>query len=673
MRHFRVIGALAATAVATTLFGAIDHAVPTTSSGAVAIDYANLVDDRSVKVQSALDVAAKRRELVQFVWGSAGFPATKLPVVERNVTSPIGAVEHLQRVHRLRFSMENGEKNLAYHLMPKRQNNRAVIVHQGHACTLDEVGPGNDGVRQTINTLLADGFDVVGMFMPHYTPEDCRAGALHDDMFGSLPDGSPMKFFLEPVALTLNYLKALKPAYRDYSMTGLSGGGWTTTVYSAIDPTISRSVPVAGSVPLYLRPQSRLAGDAEQVLPDFYRIAGYLDLYVLGATGEGRKHVQVLNRRDQCCFGQHQHPAGVEAWEPDIRYYETQVRTAVAGIGPGSFRLEIDEPAAYHMISEHAANLIVREINGALPAVGAASTTDAFVRGASGTIWHRSPGGWSDTGIATAGVPAVLEHSPNRFDLFFRDAGNRLQHALLSDSGWVVEPMGGTTIADPVAVSVGQGRWDVVAVGSDHRLYHHSWRPGWTFIGFGRMSEVALAFGAPALVTSGGGRLHAFFRGADRRIHHLRWNGSFPWVLEPVSTGPVMDLPTAAVTEAASVPTLRVYSRSPESRLTEMSQREGSAWTWVSVSRASDSLATTVAGSPDAAVSSGTVTVHQRTSSGSMAAFTLSLTGWRFTDVGGAITDSPTAVPGGVWARGRAGDLQLFDGTSWTSKGGVLQ
>ena len=76
MKHSRVIAALAATAVATTLFGAIDHAVPTTSSGAVAIDYANLVDDRSVKVQSAFDVAAKRRELVQFVWGSAGFPET---------------------------------------------------------------------------------------------------------------------------------------------------------------------------------------------------------------------------------------------------------------------------------------------------------------------------------------------------------------------------------------------------------------------------------------------------------------------------------------------------------------------------------------------------------------------------------------------------------------------
>lgn len=59
---------------------------------------------------------------------------------------------------------------------------------------------------------------------------------------GSVATGSPIKFFLEPTAETLNYLKA--QGYADFAMTGLSGGGWTTMLYSAIDPTIRQSFPV---------------------------------------------------------------------------------------------------------------------------------------------------------------------------------------------------------------------------------------------------------------------------------------------------------------------------------------------------------------------------------------------------------------------------------------------
>ena len=41
--------------------------------------------------------------------------------------------------------------------------------------------------------------------------------------------------------------------FKRYSMIGLSGGGWTTVVYAAIDERISDSFSVAGSIPFYLR------------------------------------------------------------------------------------------------------------------------------------------------------------------------------------------------------------------------------------------------------------------------------------------------------------------------------------------------------------------------------------------------------------------------------------
>ena len=102
-------------------------------------------------------------------------------------------------------------------------------------------------------------------------------------------------------------------------------------------------------------------GDKEQFLDEFYRVAGYPDLYLLGADQAGRKQVQILNRRDDCCFGEAQHDAGRSgaAYEPAIRVYEKVVQQAV---GPKRFRLVIDESAPRHMISEEAVRIMLREM-----------------------------------------------------------------------------------------------------------------------------------------------------------------------------------------------------------------------------------------------------------------------------------------------------------------------
>lgn len=88
----------------------------------------------------------------------------------------------------------------------------------------------------------------------------------------------PLRYFLEPAYLTMNYAKAqgygdvctrpldalpcrarptacpplLTPA-RGTDMAGLSGGGWSTTFASAIDKRIKGSFPIAGSVPCAMR------------------------------------------------------------------------------------------------------------------------------------------------------------------------------------------------------------------------------------------------------------------------------------------------------------------------------------------------------------------------------------------------------------------------------------
>jgi hypothetical protein len=57
-----------------------------------------------------------------------------------------------------------------------------------------------------------------------------------------------LQFFITPVVSVVDWLRAL--GYRDISMGGLSGGGWTTVVAAALEPRIKRSFPVAGTKPI---------------------------------------------------------------------------------------------------------------------------------------------------------------------------------------------------------------------------------------------------------------------------------------------------------------------------------------------------------------------------------------------------------------------------------------
>jgi hypothetical protein len=178
----------------------------------------------------------------------------------------------------------------------------------------------------------------------------------HDQMRYLEPlmeQGNPIKLFLEPVVVALNYADLLG-IYERYHMVGLSGGGWTTTLYAALDPRIAHSYPVAGTLPNYLR-DGALGdwGDYEQNDPALYSIADYLDLYIMGASGEGRGQLQILNQYDECCF------AG-------IRYtlYEDAVAEVVSGLGAGTFRVFLDSSHYQHSISLIALDEIVHDMAG---------------------------------------------------------------------------------------------------------------------------------------------------------------------------------------------------------------------------------------------------------------------------------------------------------------------
>lgn len=75
----------------------------------------------------------------------------------------------------------------------------------------------------------------------------CGAGTLN----ASVGDHA-LRYFLEPVFLTINYAKTVLNI-PEIHMAGLSGGGWTTTFASAMDKRIQTSFPIAGSIPCDMR------------------------------------------------------------------------------------------------------------------------------------------------------------------------------------------------------------------------------------------------------------------------------------------------------------------------------------------------------------------------------------------------------------------------------------
>jgi hypothetical protein len=332
-----------------------------------------LVDDRAITLHSATDITQRRIALIQYLWSTNGFPTRFPDQILTNIPCPLKKLQHLKRVDELRIAMAPGLEGLAWHFLADQPNGELVVVHHGHACTLDDDASPDDagyGLWRTIQALLSEGYGVLGVFMPHMRPGDCTGK--HEEIFEIKTAGSPIKYFLEPTAVSLNYLKeptraaaaSQFPRYKAFHMIGLSGGGWTTTVYAAIDPTIRCSLPVAGTIPLYLR-SSGSVGDREQFEPSFYRLAGYPDLYILGAAGQGRKQVQILVRRDNCCFGEAQHDAKATGlpYADAMREYETKVQAALKKIGDGSFRLAIDERAPSHMISHSTIeDVLLREL-----------------------------------------------------------------------------------------------------------------------------------------------------------------------------------------------------------------------------------------------------------------------------------------------------------------------
>jgi hypothetical protein len=319
-----------------------------------------------ISIREKNDAQARQTELVSFIWGANGLPKEQPAQIEKAIDDKrYSDLANLKQIDRITVNMEWGLSSIAYHFIPTQPNNKLIIYHGGH-----------DGdfivARDLIAFFLKNGFAVIGMSMPlegmnnHPVVELERIGKVqltfHDQLkLLKMKSGHPVQLFLTPVAVVLNYAQPL--GYDAIFMTGVSGGGWTTTMYAALDPRITRSYPAAGTLPLHLRADRNRTntaqrpadwGDYEQTIPELQALANYLDLYILGSLGEHRKQLQILNQHDPCCLSG-------EAFKA----YEGIVNERARTLGNGSFAVFLDTTNTKHSISANAMTVILGDINGA--------------------------------------------------------------------------------------------------------------------------------------------------------------------------------------------------------------------------------------------------------------------------------------------------------------------
>ena len=311
-----------------------------------------------IEIETKKDLNSKRTALINYIWKDQ-IPI-KLPtnIEEHFIDDTFSDIKNLKRLDKITIEMEHGINSIAYFFTPYESNNKLIIYHHGHA--------GDFSLEKNIlASFLNNGYSVVGFNMPLIgmnnqpvieTSDFGPIKFISHNQFSLLesPKFSPIKYFVEPITLSLNYIDE-NYDFDSYYMVGLSGGGWITVLYSAIDERISESYSVAGSYPLHLRHETKNIGDYEQFNLNIYRISNYLELYTMSSFGDNRKLVQLFIYNDPCCF---------QAELYDKFPYGNAIQDKLAILGDqGKFSVFLDSSTNQHEISDYALGLILDDMS----------------------------------------------------------------------------------------------------------------------------------------------------------------------------------------------------------------------------------------------------------------------------------------------------------------------
>ena len=315
----------------------------------LSIDFQNLIS-----IKNTSDISKKKLDLINYIWKYENLSLEQPKKInEQIIDENFLPMVNLDRIDTLEITMQHDVNSIVYIFHPDKSNNELILYHQGHS-------GGFINGKETIAYFIKHGYSVAAFSMPLFGMNN---QPLADSDFGKLKlvshnqfhllendEFSPMSYFFTPITKILNYLDEFYD-FKNYTMIGISGGGWVTTIYPAIDERISTSFSVAGSLPLSLRHDTKDIGDYEQYNESFYKIANYFEIYLMSSFGENREFYQVFILNDPCCF------SGTVSDQ-----YESEIKEILNQLGPGKFDIMIDETTSKHEISDHTREFILEKI-----------------------------------------------------------------------------------------------------------------------------------------------------------------------------------------------------------------------------------------------------------------------------------------------------------------------
>ena len=310
-----------------------------------------------INIQNLDDVEKKRNQLINFIWKINSLPKNELPTkIIQNITDQrFSSLKNLERIDKMIINMEFGIDSYPYMFHPVEKNNRLIIYHQGH------YGDFIHG-KNVISYFVEKGYTVLAFSMPLLGSNN--APILNIENFGVIKidshnklrfldseDFSAIKFFFQPILVSLNYIEN-NYYFETVDMIGLSGGSWTITVYSAVDERISKIFPVGGILPTYINQNSHYSKwEYESTYLPLYRIANYPEIFILSSHGENKEHIKIQNKYDSCCY-----------YGVSYTTFEKDIQSSIKNLGKGKFVIYLDETHSRHMISDFSLELIEQNL-----------------------------------------------------------------------------------------------------------------------------------------------------------------------------------------------------------------------------------------------------------------------------------------------------------------------
>lgn len=309
-----------------------------------------------IHINNEIDVIKMRNKIIDYVWKEDGFSKNKMPSkIEYNIQDErYKDLINLEKIDKITITMEHGIESYVYLFLTEQKNEKFVLYHQGH---------GGDFIngKKTIGFFLEEGYSVVAFSMPLFGMNnqptvnitnvgEIKLSSHKQFQFLDSDNFSSIKFFLEPIMITMNYIEN-NYKLDSIFMIGISGGGWTTTMYAAIDDRIDKSFPVGSMLPLFISLNAPIMPHYEGIVPELYEIASYLDLYILGSFGEDRKQIKIINKFDSCCHG------GIS-----YQIFEDEIDKTMSKLNNGNFTVFLDDTHNGHKISDISLQIILENI-----------------------------------------------------------------------------------------------------------------------------------------------------------------------------------------------------------------------------------------------------------------------------------------------------------------------